>query len=95
MRRHPPKVSRKKLKAEIESLKGQCLSWQMIVSLTAQVFAVQIATMQWAGISKRFCHGGIVPDGETVSQNNGDSLLNNQQVKDLEQTINAMRKDES
>ena len=87
MRRHPPKVSRKKLKAEIESLKGQCLSWQMVTMITAQAGAVTIAAIRASASQSQFTEGGIVPaqSGEIHIMPNRESsnMLSAEQIARL------------
>jgi hypothetical protein len=52
MKRHPPKVSRKKLKAEIDMLKKQVLTANYLTVVTANMAGIQMAAMQASFISK-------------------------------------------
>ena len=94
MRRHPPKVSRKKLKAEIESLKGQCLSWQTILSLTSQVYAINTAIIAAGGSAERFQQGGIVPaqSGEVdiIPNIESGNMLSAEQIARLEEVAKVV-----
>lgn len=62
MRRHPPRVSRKKLRAEIERLKGQVLYLQVMHRATIAVMECQLACVRAEAASRRspFAEGGIV-----------------------------------